>query len=161
MAFNISYIPNQHIIDMAHKPRDIFQQGPVDPAFVGESIAKHASKTSIGGHGIFMGQVRADNIEGKNVSAIEYTAHEAMALEVMTRIREDIFAKYPLTCLHVHHSLGVVPAGGISLFVFASAPHRRAAIDGCAEVVERIKAELPVWGKEIFEDGSHHWKQNN
>ena len=146
---------------MAHRIRNIFQQGPVDPAFIGESIAKHASKTSIGGHSIFMGQVRADVIDGKTVAAIEYTAHEAMAQETMNTIREDIFAKYPLTCLHVHHSLGAVPAGGISLFVFASAAHRREAIDACSELVERIKAELPVWGKEIFEDGSHTWKKEN
>ena len=145
---------------MAHRPRNIFQQGPVDPAFIGDSIAKHASKTNIGGHSIFMGQVRADLIDGKTVAAIEYTAHESMAQEAMTAIREDIFAKYPLTCLHVHHSLGNVPVGGISLFVFASSAHRRAAIDACNEIVERIKAELPVWGKEIFEDGTHTWKQN-
>jgi molybdopterin synthase catalytic subunit len=83
-----------------------------------------------------------------------------MALETMHRIREDIFAKYPLSCMHVHHSLGIVPAGAISLFVFTSAPHRKEAIAACAELVERIKAELPVWGKEIFEDDSYQWKQN-
>lgn len=146
---------------MSHRPRNIFQQGPIDPASIGESIAKHATKTSIGGHSIFMGQVRADIIDGKTVAAIEYTAHEVMAQETMTAIREDIFAKYPLTCLHVHHSLGTVPVGGISLFVFASAVHRREAIDACSEIVERIKAELPVWGKEIFEDGTHTWKKEN
>jgi molybdopterin synthase catalytic subunit len=142
------------------KPKNIFTQGPVDPVFVGDSIAKHATKQNIGGHGIFLGQVRADLIDGKAVSGIEYTTYESMALEKMHEIREDVFAKYPLTCMHVHHSLGRVPAGGISLFVFTSAVHRREAIDACSELVERIKAELPVWGKEYFADETYQWKEN-
>jgi molybdopterin synthase catalytic subunit len=142
------------------KPKNIFTQGPVDPAFVGDSIAKHAAKTDIGGHSIFLGQVRADLVDGKAVAGIEYTAYDGMALEKMHEIREAIFAKYPLSCMHVHHSLGRVPAGGISLFVFTSAAHRREAIDACSELVERIKAELPVWGKEYFADETYQWKEN-
>ena len=108
----------------------------------------------------YLGQVRADVIDGRTVTAIEYTAYEEMALEKMHTIREDIFAKYPLTCMHVHHSLGTVKAGEVCLFVFTSSAHRKAAMDACEETVERLKAELPVWGKEILEDESHHWKVN-
>ncbi len=142
------------------KPKNFFTPGPIDPAFIGESIRKHQSQTAIGGHSIFLGQVRADVIDGRTVAAIEYTAYEEMALEKMHAIREDIFAKYPLTCMHVHHSLGTVKAGEICLFVFTSSAHRKAAMDACEETVERLKAELPVWGKEIMEDESHHWKVN-
>lgn len=141
------------------KPKNIFVQGPVTAAFIADSIQKHSTKTSIGGHSIFLGQVRADLIDGKKVSAIEYTTYEEMALEKMHVIREDIFAKYELTCMHVYHSLGKVAAGEISLFVFTSSPHRRAAIDACSEIVERIKTELPAWGKELFEDESYQWKR--
>ena len=63
--------------------------------------------------------------------------------------------------MHINHSLGIVPSGEISLFVFTSSKHRRDAIDACNEVVELIKKELPVWGKEIFEDGDHVWKLNS
>jgi molybdopterin synthase catalytic subunit len=62
--------------------------------------------------------------------------------------------------MHIYHSLGVVKAGEICLFVFTSSAHRKEAIDACEEVVNRIKAELPVWGKEIFENETHQWKQN-
>ncbi len=143
-----------------HKPKNIFVQGPINPAFIGESIAKHASNTKIGGHSIFLGQVRADEISGKKVAAIEYTSYQEMALEKMTEIREAIFAKYPLTCMHVYHSLGVIKEGEICLFVFTSSAHRKPAIDACTECVERIKAELPVWGKELFEDEGYQWKVN-
>ena len=142
------------------KPKNIFVQGPIAASFIADSIEKHKSKTDIGGHSIFLGQVRADNIDGKEVASITYSAYEEMALEKMHAIRENIFAKYDLTCMHVYHSLGKVAAGEISLFVFTSSAHRKAAMDACEETVERIKTELPVWGKELFGDESYHWKVN-
>lgn len=143
------------------KPKNIFVQGPVTAAFIAGSIQKHSTKTDIGGHSIFLGQVRADKIDGKEVSCIEYSAYEEMALEKMHAVREEMFAKYNLTCMHVYHSLGKVNAGEISLFVFTSSAHRKAAIDACEETVERIKAELPVWGKELFADETYQWKPPN
>ena len=142
------------------KPKNIFVQGAIASSFIADSIQKHSSKTGIGGHSIFLGQVRADIIEEKKVSSIEYTAYEEMALQKMDSIREDIFAKYPLACMHVYHSLGNIAAGEICLFVFTSSAHRKAAIDACEETVERLKAELPIWGKEFFEDASYQWKEN-
>ena len=142
------------------KPKNIFVQGSIAASFIADSIQKHSSKTDIGGHSIFLGQVRADKIDGKEVASIEYTAYEDMAMEKMLSIREDIFAKYDLTCMHVYHSLGKVAAGEISLFVFTSSAHRKAAIDACEETVERLKAELPVWGKEMLTDETYHWKEN-
>ncbi len=142
------------------KIKNIFVQGPIASSFIGDSIQKHGTKIEIGGHSIFLGQVRADVIDGKNVTAIEYTCFEEMALQKMHEIREAIFEKYPLTCMHVYHSLGKITAGDICLFVFTSAPHRKAAIDACEETVERLKAELPVWGKEIFDNETYQWKEN-
>lgn len=142
------------------KIKNIFSQGPIAATFIAESIQKHSSQTAIGGHSIFLGQVRADETEQGKVKAIDYTAFEEMALEKMHQIREDIFAKYPISCMHVHHSLGEVQAGEICLFVFSSSAHRKAAIDSCNEIVERIKSELPIWGKEIMDNNSHQWKVN-
>lgn len=145
---------------MEKKIRNIFVQGAIAPSFVAESIQKHSTKTDIGAHSIFMGQVRADVLNEQPVVAIEYTTYEEMALEKMHSIREDIFSKYALTCMHIHHSLGRIAAGDICLFVFTSSAHRKAAIAACEEVVERIKQELPVWGREIFENETHQWKEN-
>ena len=150
---------NQNIM-REKKPANIFVQGPIAASFIADSIQKHSSKTDIGGHSIFLGQVRADRIDGKEVAAIEYTTYEEMALEMMYTIRENIIAKYDLTCMHVYHSLGKVKAGEISLFVFTSAPHRKAAMDACEETVERIKVELPVWGRELLLDEGFRWKEN-
>ena len=143
-----------------HTIKNIFVNGAITAAFIGDSIQRHSSKTGIGGHSIFLGQVRADVIDNKKVAAIVYTAYEEMANEKMQLIREAIFEKYQLTCMHVHHSLGKIAPGEICLFVFTSAPHRKAAIAACEEMVERIKAELPVWGKEMMEDETYQWKIN-
>jgi len=144
-----------------NKIKNIFVTGPIAPEFIAKSISNHSSKTGIGGHSIFLGQVRKDEIDGKLVSAIQYTAFEELALTKMNEIREAIFAKYPLSCLHVHHSLGDIKAGEICLFVFTSSKHRKPAIEACNELVERIKSELPIWGKELFTDETHQWKENS
>ncbi|MBL7796182.1 MAG: molybdenum cofactor biosynthesis protein MoaE [Saprospiraceae bacterium] len=146
--------------DKAHRHKQVFVQGPVGPDFIAESIAKHSAKTNIGAHSIFLGQVRNDLLDGREVVAIEYSAYAEMAEEKFHEIREETFARYPLTCMHIYHSLGRVGAGEISLFVFTSGVHRREAIDACNEVVERIKQEVPVWGKELFADDTYTWKEN-
>ncbi|MFH4968882.1 molybdenum cofactor biosynthesis protein MoaE [Gaetbulibacter sp. M240] len=143
------------------KIKNVFKQGPISSAFIGESIYKHQTKTSIGAHNIFLGQVRADEIDGKRVKAIEYTAYEDMANTKFHDIREATFEKFDLTCMHIYHSLGIVNAGEICLFVFVSSPHRKTVFEALNFVVEAIKADVPVFGKEIFEDLSHQWKVNS
>jgi len=142
------------------KIKNIFQHSPISPLFIAEGITKHSTKTEIGAHQIFLGQIRADEIDGKTVKAIEYTAYQDLALNQMTAIREETFEKYDITCMHIHHSLGTVNVGEICLFVFTSSKHRNEATMACNEVVERIKNELPIWGKEIFEDETYQWKIN-
>lgn len=142
------------------KKHKVFMQGPVTPAFIADSIAKHSTKTGIGAHDIFLGQVRADQINGKTVTAIDYTAYEEMAEEKFHEIREAAFKKFELSCMHIYHSLGRVKAGEICLFVFVSSPHRAMAFDACRWIVEEIKANVPVFGKEVFEDETHVWKVN-
>jgi len=142
------------------KAKNIFINGAITAAFIADSIQKHSTNTGIGAHSIFLGQVRNDKIDGQEISAIEYTSYETMALEKMHEIREDIFVKYELTCMHVYHSVGKINVSEICLFVFTSSKHRKMAIDACEENVERIKQELPVWGKEIFIDGNYKWKEN-
>jgi molybdopterin synthase catalytic subunit len=137
-----------------------FISGPISAEFIGTAIAKHQSKTTIGAHNIFLGQVRADEIEGKKVSAIEYSAYEEMAEQILYDIREAAFAKYKLTCLHVYHSLGLVKAGEICLFVFVSAPRRKVVYEALEFLVEAIKEKTPVFGKEILEDETYTWKKN-
>jgi len=141
--------------------KNIFIEGAISPSFIGDSILKHSTKKNIGAHSIFLGQVRNDKINDQEVAAIEYTTYREMAEEKFHEIREDAFQKFPLICMHIYHSLRRVEAGEISLFVFVSSAHRKDAISACEEIVERIKNEVPVWGKETFLNEDYQWKKNN
>lgn len=143
------------------KYKNVFINGAISSEFIANSIAKHQSKTNIGAHNIFLGQVRADALEGKVVSAIEYSAYEDMANKKFHEIREATFDAYNLTCMHIYHSLGAVKAGELCLFVFVSATRRKEVFQALESVVEKIKADVPIFGKEIFEDRSHQWKVNS
>jgi len=137
-----------------------FREGGIPAAVIADSISGHSAKRGIGAHSIFLGQVRADKVDEKQVTAITYSAYGEMAEEILTAIREEIIVRYQLTCAHVLHSIGTVHTGEICLFVFTSAPHRESAMRACEELVERIKKEVPVFGKEQFQNGSFQWKNN-
>ena len=139
---------------------NFFMTGAITPAFIAESISKHSSKKSIGAHDIFLGQVRNDVIQNKEVVAIEYSIHEEIAKTKLSEIREEMFKKHNLNCLHIHHSIGKVNAGEICLFVFVSSMHRKDAFNACRELVEKLKKEVPIFGKEIFNDDTFVWKEN-
>ena len=143
---------------MTEKPKNVFIQGPITPEKIATSIAHHQVKTDIGGHDIFLGQVRADELDGKTVKAIDYSAYEDMANQAMHDIREAAFEEFNLTCMHIYHSLGEVKAGEICLFVFTSSTHRNACLDATRCIVKEIKAKAPIFGKEVFEDETHVWK---
>lgn len=145
---------------MEKKRKTVLKEGPIMPTFIAEAIAKHSTKMNIGAHSIFLGQVRNDKIDEQEVQAIEYTAYPDMAEDVFFQIREDAFTKFNLTCLHMYHSIGIVNAGEISLFVFTSSAHRKDAIAACSFLVDRIKKEVPIWGKEIYNNKDYKWKSN-
>lgn len=142
------------------KIKNVFVDGPITPLKIADAISHHQVKTNIGAHDIFLGQVRADEMDGKIVQAIEYSAYEEMANKVFDEIREAAFGKYDLTCAHIYHSKGIVKTGELCLFVFTSSKHRAMAFDATRYITEEIKAKAPVFGKEIFEDETHTWKVN-
>lgn len=134
-------------------------KGPVSSALVASLTGDLSNQIHSGGHSIFLGQVRADIIDGKVVSAIEYSAYDSMVDAEATVIVNSVLAKYrDVNSIKIIHSSGVVKAGEISLLVLVSAGHRKEAMEACNMVVELIKERLPVWKKEIYEDNSHTWK---
>ena len=143
------------------KRHKVFMQGAISPQFIADSIAKHSMKKNIGAHDIFLGQVRDDIKDNKTIKAIDYSAYEEMAEDKFFEIREAAFLKYNLICMHIHHSIGLVKAGEICLFVFVSSKHRKDAFAACQDIVEQIKTNIPIWGKEIFEYETISWKENN
>lgn len=146
--------------DKTKKIKNVFREGPISPDTIAQSIANHQHKTGIGGHYLFMGQVRADEIDGKTVATIDYTAQEDLANRVIHEIREQAFADFDLSCMHIYHSLGRVDAGQLCFVVFVSSAHREEPYKAVKYIVDRIKGEAPIFGKELFAEGGHQWKEN-
>lgn len=143
------------------KKKTVFIEGAISPEFIADSIAKHQGKHTIGAHNIFLGQVRADEVDGKAVKAIEYSCYQEMAEEKLSEIREKAFEKYDLTCMHIYHSLGRVNAGEVCFFVFVSATRRKEVYKATEDLVNMVKSEVPIFGKEIFVDENYQWKVNS
>ena len=140
--------------------KNIFKTGAISPQFIAESIEKHQSKIKIGAHQTFMGQIRQDQHEEQTVACISYSAQEEMCNVLAEKLREEMITKYDLSCIHIYHSIGRVNVGELCFFVFLSARHRSNTFQAIEECVNRVKAELPIFGKEIYEDESHSWKVN-
>ena len=133
--------------------------GPVSKEIISKLIERMGVQTDCGGHMFFLGQVRADEIDGKKVKAIEYSAYEEMVFAVAEKIKKTILSEFEdAKSVEIIHSTGIVNAGEISLLVFVSAGHRQQAMLACSKTVELIKENLPVWKKEIFQDDTHIWK---
>lgn len=129
-------------------------KGPVTKDIISELIAKSGEKKECGAHSLFLGQVRNDFLEGRRVSAIEYSAYEEMVIMEAEKISKTVQSEYnDVRALEIIHSKGVVRAGEISLVVLVSAGHTEQASGACSKIVGLVKEKLPIWKKEMFEDG--------
>jgi molybdopterin synthase catalytic subunit/molybdopterin converting factor small subunit len=100
----------------------------------------------------FFGTVRAHS-RGRDVIALEYEAYEEMAEDVMTTIADELQARYDLCKVAMSHRLGRVEVGETSVAIAVSAPHRQDALAACADAIEALKAQVPLWKKELYADG--------
>lgn len=93
---------------------------------------------------------------GRRVDALEYEAHETMALAQLGRIADEIEARFGVERLAIVHSLGRVALGEVSIVVVAASPHRGAAFEAARYAIDETKARAPIWKAERFVDG-HVW----
>jgi molybdopterin synthase catalytic subunit len=105
-----------------------------------------------GGIDVFIGTVR-DVTKGKTVLRLEFEAYEAMALKEMHKIAEQAFNKWPVQKLLIHHRTGVLKVGEVPVIIAVSCAHRNAAFEACRYVIDTLKQTVPIWKKEVFEDG--------
>jgi len=140
---------------------DYLINGPISPELIASRISLRENRKDTGGHSVFLGQVRGDIIDGKEVEAIEYSAYNQMVNTEAERMISEIRNAYnDVLDVDLLHSVGIVKTGQISLFVMVSAGHRDHAIKACSQFVEMLKKRLPVWKKELFADDSHRWTEN-
>jgi molybdopterin converting factor subunit 1 len=100
----------------------------------------------------FLGTVRAQS-RGRDVIALDYEAYEEMAGDVMAEIAAEVDERYDLCKVAITHRLGRVEVGETSVAIAVSAPHRQDALAACADLIEALKARVPLWKKELYEGG--------
>ena len=105
-----------------------------------------------GGIDVFIGTVR-DSTKGKRVIRLEFEAYEPMALKEMEKIAAQAFEKWPVQKLLIHHRVGILEVGQVPVIIAVSCAHRDAAFEACRFVIDTLKQTVPIWKKEIFEDG--------
>lgn len=105
-----------------------------------------------GGIDVFIGTVR-DVTKGKSVMRLEFDAYRTMALKEMKKIAEQAFTKWPVQKVLIHHRSGVLQIGEVPVIIAVSAAHRDAAFEACRYIIDTLKRNVPIWKKEIFEDG--------
>lgn len=84
---------------------------------------------------------------------LEFEAYEAMALPEMRKIADDAMQKFPILRISMHHRTGVLDIGEIPVVIAVSSAHRAAAFAACQYCIDTLKQTVPIWKKEIFEDG--------
>ena len=108
----------------------------------------------------FDGIVR-DNFDGRSVRYLEYEAYAAMAEKKLAEIGAEVQHKFAIGAIAIVHRIGRLEIGESSIVIAVAAPHRHAAFEACSYVMDRVKAEVPVWKKEFFADGADHWVSQN
>lgn len=94
---------------------------------------------------------------GQRTVTLEYEAYIPMAVSALTQIGEEIATRWPGTLCAITHRIGAVGIGEISVVIAVSSSHRASAYEASRYAIERLKQKVPIWKKEIYEDGTE-WK---
>ena len=117
-----------------------------------DAMLAAVSHAGAGGIVLFLGVVR-DNNEGRDVVHLEYEAYDSAAEASLRTIAGEAERRWPGARVAVSHRTGKVEIGEASVIVAASAPHRAEAFEAARYVIDTLKAETPIWKKELFEGG--------
>jgi molybdopterin synthase catalytic subunit len=121
------------------------------PISVNEVI-EAAQSDQAGAVDVFIGTVRNYSLE-KKVVRLEYEAYDKMALKMMNQLAEEVKAKWPVKKMAIVHRKGVLQIGEVAVVVAVSTPHRKEAFEACQYTIDTLKQTVPIWKKEIYENG--------
>jgi molybdopterin synthase catalytic subunit len=116
------------------------------------AIVREVEDERAGAIATFVGTVRSES-RSRRVVRLEYEAYEGMAEETMTALAARLAEKYDLCAVAMAHRTGVCEVGEASVAIAVSAPHRQDALAACKEAIDTLKAEVPLWKKEVYEGG--------
>ena len=108
-----------------------------------------------GGIALFAGAVR-DSDHDRGVSGLSYSAHPS-AVDELRRVAEVVAEKYPVIGIAAVHRVGDLAIGDLAVVLAVSCPHRGEAFDACRDLIDILKASVPIWKHQRFDDGSAEW----
>ncbi len=117
-----------------------------------QSCTNWVMSPEAGGIDVFIGTVR-NKTAGKNVLRLEFEAYEKMAISEMQKIAEEACTKWPLLKMLIHHRVGILQIGEIPVIIAVSSAHRAATFEACQWAIDTLKQTVPIWKKEVFDDG--------
>lgn len=127
------------------------RERPLDPAEVLGAV----DDSRAGAVNLFSGLVR-DHDHGESVSHLNYSAHPS-ALERLREVAQQIADEHDVHALAAVHRIGALQIGEVAVLVAAAAAHRDQAYDASRALIDRLKAEVPIWKHQVFADGSDEW----
>lgn len=117
-----------------------------------ERVVGEVRSDEAGAIATFTGTTRIES-RGRTVTHLDYEAYEGMAEKVMAEIAESLQARYDVTAIAIHHRVGRVGIGEISVVIAVSAPHRKDALAACRDAIDELKERVPLWKKEVYQGG--------
>ncbi|XP_045695930.1 molybdopterin synthase catalytic subunit [Phyllostomus hastatus] len=149
--------PEKDTNEAEEKPRDIVK-------FTTEKLSVDEASQLVtspccGAVSLFVGTTR-NNFEGRKVISLEYEAYIPMAENEVRRICRDLRQRWPVRHVAVLHRLGLVPVSEASVVIAVSSAHRAASLEAVSYAINALKAKVPIWKKEMYEESSSSWKRN-
>lgn len=120
-----------------------------------DRVVDHVRRPEVGGIALFIGLVR-DHDEGKAVETLDYSGHPTAEAE-LARVAGEVVARHDVIGLAAEHRLGHLRIGDLAVVVAAGAAHRGAAFAAARDLIDTLKAEVPIWKEQHFSDGTGTW----
>ena len=117
-----------------------------------DAVVAEVRSDDAGAIATFVGTTRRRS-RGRTVLHLDYEAYEGMAEEVMADLAAELERRYSLCSVAIHHRTGRVEIGEPSVVIAVSAPHRQDALAACRNAIDRLKVDVPLWKKEVYEGG--------
>ena len=120
-----------------------------------DEVRAAVADPAAGGIALFAGAVR-DSDHDRGVSGLSYSAHPS-AVDELRRVAEEIAEKHPVIGIAAVHRVGDLAIGDLAVVLAVSCPHRAEAFDACRDLIDILKASVPIWKHQRFDDGTAEW----
>lgn len=124
----------------------------IDKPIITQEVIDLVTSPEAGAIDVFVGTVR-NSTKSKAVHRLEFEAYDAMAISEIQKIIDQACEKWPVQKMAVYHRKGVLDIGEIAVVIAVSTPHRKDAFEACQFAIDTLKQTVPIWKKEVFEDG--------